>query len=84
MVALRPEKIHFRSDIPSDHTNYERGVVENIAYMGDISIYHVRLESGKLVIATLPNVNRFREGQPTWDDQVYLCWDPDSCVVLTI
>ena len=65
-------------------TNYERGVVENIAYMGDISIYHVRLESGKLVIATLPNVNRFREGQPTWDDQVYLCWDPDSCVVLTI
>lgn len=53
MVALRPEKIHFRNDIPS--ANYERGLVENIAYLGDISIYHVRLESGKLVTATLPN-----------------------------
>lgn len=84
LVALRPEKIHFRQDIPSDHMNYDRGMVENIAYMGDISIYHVRLESKKLVTVTLPNVNRFRTGLPTWDDQVYLCWEPDSCVVLTI
>ena len=83
-VALRPEKIHFRDDIPSDHSNYDRGIVENIAYMGDISIYHVRLKSGKLVTVTLPNVNRFRTGVPTWGDEVYLCWDPDSCVVLTI
>lgn len=83
-VALRPEKIHFRDDIPSDHSNYDRGIVENIAYMGDISVYHVRLKSGKLVTVTLPNVNRFRTGLPTWDDEVYLCWEPDSCVVLTI
>ena len=41
-VALRPEKIHFRDDIPPDHSNYDRGIVENIAYMGDISVYHVR------------------------------------------
>jgi len=84
VVALRPEKIHFRTDIPADHTNYEKGIVVNIAYRGDISIYHVRLQSGKMVIATLPNVNRFRTGQPTWDDEVYLYWEPDSCVVLTI
>jgi putrescine transport system ATP-binding protein len=83
-VALRPEKIHFRDDIPSDHSNYDRGIVENIAYMGDISVYHVRLKSGKLVTVTMPNVNRFRTGLPTWDDEVYLCWEPDSCVVLTI
>lgn len=83
-VALRPEKIHFLTEIPADHTNYEKGVVVNIAYMGDISIYHVRLQSGKMVIATMPNVSRFREGQPTWDDEVYLYWEADSCVVLTI
>ena len=52
--------------------------------MGDISIYHVRLPSGQKVIATLPNVDRFRKGQPTWDDEVILHWEPDSCVVLTI
>lgn len=82
--ALRPEKIYFSTEIPSDHFNYDTGVVENIAYMGDISIYHVRLPSGQKVIATLPNVDRFRKGQPTWDDEVILHWEPDSCVVLTI
>ncbi|GAA4504199.1 putrescine ABC transporter ATP-binding subunit PotG [Pseudaeromonas paramecii] len=84
MVALRPEKIYISETAPSDHLNYVRGKVENIAYMGDISIYHVRLPSGKMVIATLPNVDRFRKGQPTWEDEVILTWDPDSCVVLTI
>ena len=83
-VALRPEEIYFSTEIPSDHFNYDTGVVENIAYMGDISIYHVRLPSGQKVIATLPNVDRFRKGQPTWDDEVILHWEPDSCVVLTI
>jgi len=84
MVALRPEKIYISETAPSDHLNYVRGKVENIAYLGDISIYHVRLPSGKLVIATLPNVDRFRKGQPTWEDEVILTWEPDSCVVLTI
>ncbi len=84
MVALRPEKIHFSRDIPADHCNYDKGLVENIAYMGDISVYHVRLPSGQLVIATLPNIDRFRKGLPTWGDEVILHWEPDSCVVLTI
>ena len=84
MVALRPEKIYLSSEIPADHFNYAKGVVEDIAYMGDISIYHVRLPSGQKVIATLPNVDRFRKGQPTWGDDVILHWEPDSCVVLTI
>jgi len=84
MVALRPEKIYFSREIPTDRSNYEKGVVENIAYMGDISIYHVRLPSGQPVIATLPNTDRFRKGLPTWGDEVILHWEPDSCVVLTI
>ncbi|WP_409421241.1 putrescine ABC transporter ATP-binding subunit PotG [Pseudaeromonas sp. ZJS20] len=84
MVALRPEKIYISETAPSDHLNFVRGKVENIAYMGDISVYHVRLPNDKLVIATLPNVDRFRKGLPTWDDEVILTWDPDSCVVLTI
>jgi len=83
-VALRPEKIHLSQEMPQNSLNHDNGIVENIAYMGDISIYHVRLVSGKLVLATLPNVDRFRKGQPTWGDQVFLHWEPDSCVVLTI
>lgn len=85
-VALRPEKIWLETVSPEKETkyNYAEGIVENIAYMGDISIYHVRINSGKIVIVTIPNVDRFRNNQPSWEDKVYLHWEPDSAVVLTI
>lgn len=88
-VAIRPEKIYIERSFPVDDkgrkmvNNYTSGIVENIAYMGDISIYYVRIPSGKIVITTLPNADRFNIGLPTWDDQVYLSWDPESCVTLT-
>ncbi len=84
-VALRPEKIWIDQKPSQDKKyNYAEGIVDNIAYMGDISIYHVKIASGKVVTVTIPNVDRFRNNQPTWDDKVYLYWEPDSAVVLTI
>ncbi len=89
-VAIRPEKIYIEKKFPLDDkgqkmvNNYTTGVVENIAYMGDISIYYVRIPSGKIVITTLPNVDRFNMGLPTWDDQVFLSWDAESCITLTL
>lgn len=80
-VAVRPEKIHF-SDQPSNQYNSASGEVVEIAYLGDVSIYHVQLPSGKRVLATLPNVNRFRKGVPTWGDTVHLHWEADSCATL--
>ncbi len=82
-IALRPEKIYISHLPPQEQTNWCEGVVENIAYLGDISIYYVRLTDGRIVSATLPNVDRFKEGLPTWDDHVYLSWDPESCIALT-
>lgn len=84
-IALRPEKIYI-SKTPDDNgpSNCCDGIVENIAYLGDISIYYVRLPSGRLVSSTLPNVDRFKTGLPIWDDHVYLSWDPESCIALTI
>lgn len=83
-IAIRPEKIYISKEDPKQNTNVCEGVVENIAYLGDISIYYVRLLSGRLISATLPNVDRFKQGLPTWDDKVYLSWDPESCIALTI
>ena len=88
-VAIRPEKIYIEKTQPVNEDgkplkdNYTTGIVTEIAYMGDISIYHVKLNSGKIVITTLPNVDRFNKGLPTWDDKVFLSWDPESCVTLT-
>ena len=83
-IAIRPEKIYISHKKPVEQTNWCEGNVENIAYLGDISIYYVRLLSGRIVAATLPNVDRFKEGLPTWDDHIYLSWDFESCIALTI
>lgn len=88
-VAMRPEKIYIEKQMPKDENgnilmnNYTTGIVDDIAYMGDISIYYVKLKSGKVIITTLPNVDRFNVGLPTWGDSVYLSWDPESCITLT-
>jgi len=83
-VALRPEKIMLCEEVPADGCNFAVGEVENIAYLGDLSIYHVRLHSGQMITAQLQNGHRFRKGMPTWGDEVRLCWEADSCVVLTV
>lgn len=83
-IALRPEKIKVLEDQPDQKYNVAYGEVIDIAYLGDLSIYHVRLESGQIISAQLQNGHRFRKGAPTWDDKVYLSWDIDSCVVLTV
>ncbi len=82
-VALRPEKVMLSDEVPADGCNFAVGEVVHIAYLGDLSIYHVRLHSGQMISAQLQNAYRFRKGAPTWGDEVRLCWDADSCVVLT-
>lgn len=83
-IALRPEKILLCEEPPEDGCNYAMGEVVHIAYLGDLSIYHVKLLSGQMISAQLQNGHRFRKGMPTWGDQIKLCWDADSCVVLTV
>ena len=85
-VAIRPEKISISRDPPPGGLTAEnavRGVVKEIAYMGDLSIYLVQIATGKTVRVTLPNVMRHAEDRITWDETVYLSWHPSSPVVLT-
>ena len=83
-VALRPEKIMLCEEPPADGYNFAVGEVVHIAYLGDLSVYHVRLKSGQMISAQLQNAHRHRKGLPTWGDEVRLCWEVDSCVVLTV
>ncbi len=82
-VAIRPEKVNISREAPADTSeNCTTGIVQDIAYMGDVSIYNVKLDSGKLVKVTQPNLFRHAEESITWDDRVYLHWHPASGVVL--
>jgi putrescine transport system ATP-binding protein len=81
-VAVRPEKIFMSTAAPQGTDNVVRGAVQDIAYLGDMSIYIVKLATGKVVRVTQPNTSRHAESIG-WDQQVYLTWDASSPVVVT-
>jgi putrescine transport system ATP-binding protein len=84
-AAVRPEKINILRAAPADTSeNCVKGVVKDIAYMGDMSIYLVQIESGKVVRVTLPNVERMSDDERIlWDETVWLTWHGSSPVVVT-
>ncbi|SEK33896.1 putrescine transport system ATP-binding protein [Colwellia chukchiensis] len=81
-VAVRPEKIKVSRKKPDLAYNCLYGKIIDLAYMGNLSIFRVKLESGKIVRVTLPNLVRENQNPLTWDDMIYLSWDNDSSVVL--
>ncbi len=82
-VALRPEKIRIgKEPLAGLHANCAQGIVYDIAYLGDLSIYHVHLESGLVLKAAKTNISRQIEPPIDWDDKVYLSWTPDAGVLL--
>lgn len=81
-AAVRPEKIFMSTAPPAGTDNVVRGCVQDIAYLGDLSIYLVKLPTGKVVRVTQPNTSRHAEAI-SWDQQVYLSWDATSPVVVT-
>jgi putrescine transport system ATP-binding protein len=84
-TAIRPEKINILRTPPADTTeNCVKGVVKEIAYMGDVSIYLVKIDTGKVVRVTLPNVERLSDDERIgWDETVWLTWHGSSPVVVT-
>ena len=81
-VAIRPEKI---TVMPADdgQPNRLKGVIVEIAYLGDVSIYHLETATGKQVKFTQSNVQALAEQPLTWDQEVVIGWQPNSCGVLT-
>jgi putrescine transport system ATP-binding protein len=84
-VALRPEKILLSRGRPEGAgDNRVPGVVSEVAYRGDQSIYLVRLATGRQMRVTQPNLQRQGAGDRIrWDDAVWLSWDSSSPVVVT-
>ena len=80
--AIRPEKLEISKKKPSDDHNILKGKIEDIAYGGSFSTYHVRLYNGRILKAIRANRERTEEHHLTWEDEVYLQWAPHSAVVL--
>ncbi|MCZ6832074.1 MAG: ABC transporter ATP-binding protein [Gammaproteobacteria bacterium] len=83
MIGVRPEKLLISKDKPTDDRyTVTRGVVEDLAYYGNRSIYRVRSQEGRIIQVSAQNSQRSVELAMEWDDEVYLSWDSSSSVVL--
>ena len=82
-IAIRPEKIFVDKEKPADFDGVcIEGVVDDLGYLGNRSLYRIKLASGKVVQVSSQNrrrsVTRFLE----WEDKVWISWKSRSAVVL--
>ena len=91
-VAVRPEKILIRHTPPRDDEreslaevgfNVVQGSIENQAYLGSLTTYHVKLDSGAVVKVTHTNAARHTLTPLNVGDRVYVWWCGSDVVVLT-
>lgn len=80
-VAVRPEKIELTKEKPPAEYNWAQGIVDDIAYLGAHSVYHIKLPDGMIVQCNMANTARSAE-RPTWEDTVYIHWESTASVVL--
>ncbi len=82
-LAVRPEKIFISTEAPAgEGLAALRGVVEDLGYYGNLSLYRVRLQSGKIL--QVSGQNRMRTARKTveWDDEVWVSWQEPSAILL--
>jgi putrescine transport system ATP-binding protein len=81
--AIRPEKITVSSRPPADGLNAAEGEIYDIAYLGDMTVYNVRLANGQMVKTTSLNASRVVQDPLTWHDRAWISFRPDAGVILT-
>jgi putrescine transport system ATP-binding protein len=82
-VAVRPEKIRLCNECVGPGENRLTGQVQDIAYLGNVSIYHVQVSPERVVTMTLANIHSRTEQTLTWGQEATMEWSPVCGVVLT-
>jgi putrescine transport system ATP-binding protein len=82
-LAIRPEKVAITAQKPEDADNVVQGRILDIAYLGNLSTYHVELASGVIIKAQTANTRRLSRRSFTWEDPVWLSWTATAGVLLT-
>ncbi|GAA4221204.1 ABC-type Fe3+/spermidine/putrescine transport system ATPase subunit [Sagittula marina] len=85
VLSLRPEKVSIWKERPTNQpnaVNILQGEVIDIAYLGNMSTYHVKLADGTMVKAQASNTRRIANRGITWEDKVWLSFTATAGVVL--
>jgi len=84
-VAIRPEKVKLsrRAPVSDAHTiNRLDGVITDVSYLGGVTVYKVRLESGAMLRSSMANTARLDIDAYSAGQRVVAWFTPDDCVVL--
>ena len=87
-VAIRPEKVKLSRRAPDADAQNARpinrleGVVTDISYLGGLTTYKVRLDSGAVVRSSMANTARIEIDAYSLSQRVVAWFSPDDCVVL--
>ena len=81
--AIRPEKLKVTRQPPANpNVNASSGELWDIAYLGDMTVFHVKLKSGQVVKASLLNAQRAVDDPFTYDQEVWVTFAEDAGVLL--
>jgi putrescine transport system ATP-binding protein len=80
--AIRPEKVNITLEKPEGYANAIEGTILDIAYLGNVSTYHVELAGGRTMKAQTANNRRISNRTFTWDDKVWLSFTDTAGIIL--
>jgi putrescine transport system ATP-binding protein len=82
-LAVRPEKVKISRFAPQDvPVNAAKGEIWDIGYLGDMTAFHVKLDSGQVVHASFMNAKREVDDPLSYGDEVWVSFDPSAGVLL--
>jgi putrescine transport system ATP-binding protein len=87
-VAIRPEKVKLSRRGPASDALHARainrleGVVTDVSYLGGVTSYKVKLDSGAVLRSSMANTARIDIDAYSASQRVVAWFTPDDCVVL--
>jgi putrescine transport system ATP-binding protein len=83
-LAVRPEKLRVTLEPPQPTENCAAGTIVDIGYLGELTIYKIRLADGPIVTAAIANTGAAAEHPIDWDERAWVSFAPEAAIVLTI
>jgi putrescine transport system ATP-binding protein len=87
-VAIRPEKVKLSRRGPASDAAHARslnrleGVVTDVSYLGGLTTYKVKLDTGAIVRSSMANTTRIDMDAYGLSQRVVAWFTPDDCMVL--
>ena len=87
-LAVRPEKMRVTLEPPAPPQqppeNCAAGTIVDIGYLGELTIYKLRLADGAILTAAIANTGHAAGRPIDWDECAWMSFAPEAAIVLTI